>query len=62
MERAGTSGAFRKWACNFCGEVYDEELGMPDEGIPPGTRWEDVPEDWFCPQCGAEKSGFELIE
>ena len=41
--------------------VYDEAKGLPDVGIPPGTRWEDVPEDWLCPDCGVGKEDFELI-
>jgi rubredoxin len=44
--------------CLFCGFVYDEALGRPAQGIPPGTRWEDVPPDWCCPDCGNPKSAF----
>ena len=51
-----------KWECIVCGLIYDEELGWPDDGIPPGTRWEDVPEDWLCPDCGVGKDDFELLE
>ncbi|HSZ11118.1 MAG TPA: rubredoxin, partial [Rhizomicrobium sp.] len=39
----------RKWKCACCGYGYDEALGWPDEGIAPGTRWQDVPDDWACP-------------
>jgi rubredoxin len=53
--------AFRKYECIVCGLIYDEAAGVPDEGIPPGTRWEDVPEDWLCPDCGVGKEDFELI-
>ena len=53
---------FRTWICLFCGFVYDEAKGRPEEGIPPGTRWEDVPEDWECPDCGNPKSAFEMEE
>lgn len=53
---------YRKFRCLFCEFIYDEALGMPDEGIPAGTRWEDVPDDWYCPQCGAEKSDYEMEE
>ena len=53
---------WRKWKCQVCGWIYDEELGAPDEGISPGTRWEDVPEDWMCPQCGAIKQEFAMME
>ena len=51
----------RQWQCFFCGFVYDEEQGLPDEGIAPGTRWEDIPEDWVCPSCGAAKSDFGMM-
>lgn len=47
-----------KYVCNLCGYVYDEEAGAPDEGIAPGTKWADVPEDWACPLCGATKEDF----
>ncbi len=53
---------FKSWLCVLCGLVYHEKDGWPDDGIPPGTRWEDVPEDWVCPDCGAAKSDFEMTE
>ncbi len=53
---------WKKWQCFFCGFLYDEALGLPDEGIAPGTRWEDVPEDWLCPECGAMKADFYMVE
>src|SRR5690606_41719593 len=52
----------KKWQCVVCGLVYDESLGWPDDGIAAGTRWEDVPEDWLCPDCKVGKSDFEMIE
>jgi len=52
----------RKWRCVICDFVYDEALGMPDEGIAPGTRWEDVPDTWSCPDCGAPKAEFQMVE
>jgi rubredoxin len=52
----------KKWKCLFCGYIYDEAAGDPDEGLAPGTRWEDVDDDWFCPDCGASKADFEMIE
>lgn len=52
----------RKWQCQVCGFIYDEELGLPEEGIAPGTAWESVPDDWVCPDCGTKKSGFEMLE
>jgi rubredoxin-NAD+ reductase len=51
-----------KWECIVCGLVYDEKAGWPDDGIAPGTRWENVPEDWLCPDCGVGKEDFELLE
>lgn len=51
----------RKWQCIVCGYIYDEAEGWPDDGIEPGTRWEDVPEDWMCPECGVGKDDFEMI-
>lgn len=48
--------------CLVCGLVYDEEQGWPDEGIASGTRWEDVPDNWLCPECGAGKEDFEMAE
>jgi rubredoxin len=53
---------FKIWMCIICGWMYEEEKGAPEEGIAPGTRWEDVPDDWFCPDCGAGKEDFEMIE
>jgi len=54
--------AMRTWECIVCGFVYDEAAGLPDEGIRPGTRWEDVPDDWECPECGVSKADFEMVE
>ena len=48
--------------CLICGFIYDEKEGWPDDGIPAGTRWEDVPDDWQCPDCNAEKYDFDMIE
>ena len=49
-----------KYVCNICGYVYDEAVGDPDSRIAPGTKWEDVPEDWVCPMCGVGKEDFSL--
>jgi rubredoxin len=57
---AAASG-LRKWQCELCAFFYDEALGMPEEGIAPGTRWQDVPETWSCPDCAASKSDFRMI-
>lgn len=53
--------ALRRWLCEACGLVYDETRGDPDSGIAPGTRFEDIPEDWTCPVCGVGKSDFRFI-
>lgn len=52
----------RKWMCILCAFVYDEALGLPDEGVAPGTRWEDVPDTWTCPDCSATKVDFDMVE
>lgn len=51
-----------KWRCTVCGYVYDEEEGDPDNDIEPGTTFEELPDDWVCPLCGAPKDQFEKIE
>jgi rubredoxin len=48
-----------KYVCSICGYVYDPTNGDPDNGIKPGTRFEDLPDDWSCPVCGATKDKFE---
>jgi rubredoxin len=53
---------YRKFACQVCSHVYDEALGDPAAGLAAGTRWEDIPEHWICPDCGATKGDFVLIE
>jgi len=50
-----------KYQCGICGYVYDPEQGDPENGIAPGTRFEDLPDDWHCPVCGAEKAMFEKM-
>jgi len=52
----------KKWRCVVCDFEYDEAKGLPDEGIPPGTAWEDVPDSWTCPECGASKADFTMVE
>ena len=52
----------KTYMCLICGFIYDEGAGLPDEGIAPGTRWEDVPVNWTCPECGARKEDFEMVE
>ncbi len=52
----------KKWQCIICGFIYDEEQGLPEEGIVAGTRWQDIPANWECPVCGASKDDFEMVE
>lgn len=54
--------SFKKFECTICGLVYDEELGLPSEGLVPGTKWADIPDDWSCPDCGVSKSDFDMLE
>lgn len=50
-----------KWECQACGYIYDPEKGDPDNGIAPGTPFEELPEDWVCPQCGVNKEFFQKL-
>ena len=52
----------QKYRCTVCGYVYDPEAGDPDNGVDPGTAFADLPDDWSCPECGAEKDLFEPVE
>lgn len=51
-----------KWECMVCGYVYDPAVGDPDSGIAAGTSFEDLPDDWMCPECGVEKDMFEKVD
>jgi len=51
----------RQWECTVCGFIYDEAKGLPEDGIKPGTSWDDVPDDWECPECGVSKSDFDMV-
>lgn len=51
-----------KYICTVCDWVYDPEIGDPEHGIAPGTKFEDIPDDWVCPLCGVEKEDFEKID
>lgn len=51
-----------KYVCIICGYVYDPVLGIPEDGIPAGTPFEDIPSAWSCPECGATKADFEPFE
>jgi rubredoxin len=59
---AAADRPYKTWRCLACGFVYDEAEGWPEDGIAPGTRWEDIPTGWCCPECGARKEDFEMVE
>lgn len=61
MSEVAQTAAYRTWMCVVCGFIYDEAAGLPEEGIAPGTRWEDIPETWTCPDCGVTKDDFEMM-
>ena len=61
-DSAAVDAPYRTWMCVVCGFVYDEALGLPEDGIAPGTRWEDIPDTWTCPDCGVSKDDFELMQ
>ena len=52
---------FKTMMCLICGWIYDEAAGLPEDGIAPGTKWEDVPLNWTCPECGARKDDFDMV-
>ncbi len=52
----------KTWMCLICGWIYDEATGDIDSGIAPGTAWADVPMNWTCPECGARKEDFEMVQ
>jgi rubredoxin len=52
----------KKYMCLICGWIYDEAEGCTDDGIAAGTKWDDVPMNWTCPECGARKDDFEMVE
>ncbi len=51
-----------KWLCTVCGYIYDPATGDPENGVAPGTGFEDIPEAWVCPECGVPKSDFLKVE
>ena len=59
MER---TGLMKKFRCTVCGYIYDPAIGDPDGGIHPGTSFQDLPDDWVCPECGVGKESFEPVE
>jgi len=56
------SPEMKKYMCLICGFIYEEVVGAPEKGIEPGTRWQDIPLSWRCPDCGAGKEDFEMVE
>lgn len=61
---SGTAGQqdAATWMCVLCAWIYDEAQGDPAGGVPPGTRWEDVPDTWICPDCGVGKNEFVMVQ
>ena len=57
-----SAAEYKQYMCLICGFIYNEEEGWPDDDIAAGTRWEDVPEDWVCPDCSVGKDDFEMVE
>lgn len=51
----------QKYECQVCSYIYDPEIGDEENGVAPGTSFEDLPEDWVCPDCGVGKEEFEVI-
>lgn len=62
MQAQSPTTGYKKYMCVICGFIYDEAQGRPEDGIAPGTPWEDVPDTWCCPDCGASKDDFEMLE
>jgi rubredoxin len=62
LDTLPAASQMKVYLCLICGFVYDEAAGMPEEGIAPGTRWEDIPTTWRCPDCGVGKEDFEMME
>ncbi|MNY87591.1 Rubredoxin [compost metagenome] len=52
----------KRYQCLVCGWIYEEQLGWPQEGIAAGTSWQDVSENWTCPDCGVSKADFDMVE
>ncbi|CAK0773924.1 Rubredoxin-2 [Gammaproteobacteria bacterium] len=50
-----------QYICLVCGFIFDEEYGLPESGIPPGTRWENIPSTWRCPECRVGKEDFQIM-
>ena len=61
-KRREDSGKAMKFICELCGYVYDEECGDEENGIDPGTEFDELPRNWVCPMCAADKDDFEAVE
>ena len=61
-EKLPAQGKMKKYMCTLCGYIYDPEKGDPYHKIPPGTPFKKLPDYWVCPECGAEKSDFDVYE
>lgn len=59
---SSTATSFKTWMCLICGWIYDEAEGDAEHDIAPGTAWADVPMNWTCPECGARKEDFEMVQ
>lgn len=62
IEERTVSTKMAKYVCTVCGYIYDPEVGDPDGGIAPGTAFEDIPDDWVCPECMVPKDMFERMD
>lgn len=62
IEGLDTVSDSKTWMCLICGWIYDEAAGDPEHGIAPGTPWSEVPMNWTCPECGARKEDFEMVQ
>lgn len=56
-----SEGDYQRWVCDACGYIYDEAKGDPDSGLAPGTKYDDIPDDWYCPLCGLAKTDLRLL-
>jgi rubredoxin len=59
---AVTQANYKTWMCLICGFIYNEEEGHAESGLAAGTSWADVPMNWTCPECGARKDDFEMVQ
>lgn len=62
MDKEPMKETMKKYICDMCGYIYDPEQGDPENGIEPGTSFEDLPEDWVCPECGVPKEDFSPLD